>query len=149
MLVRCVDNMCTFNMELEEHWWRIINMEILSKAGVIINPDKIQFVEWTVDFTGFRVTEETVEPLPKYIESIRQFLMPRSTTDIRSWFGLINQAMHYSKLRAMVEPFWKFLSPKVKFEWNESLERAFQESKETIIEAIVKVSRYLISRRPA
>ena len=65
-----------------------------------------------MDFAGFRIKADSVEPLPKYLDAIREFPTPASLTDIRSWFGLVNQVSHYAQLRDMMEPFRKFLSPK-------------------------------------
>ncbi len=56
-----------------------------------------------------------MKPLPKYLNAIQDFPMPASTTDIRSWFGLINQVANYAQLRDIVAPFKPFLSPKVHF----------------------------------
>ena len=83
-------------------------------TGIVINPEKFQFSQSTVDFAGFRISNNNVEPLPKYIDAIRQFPTPENITDIRRWF----------------------LSPKVPFEWDEELESAFTRSKNGIIEAI-------------
>jgi len=74
--------------------------------------------------------------LPKYLDSIRNFPTPKSATDIRSWFGLINQVANYAKLRTVMAPFRDFLSPKCKFMWTEKLNQSFNESKEIIIDAI-------------
>ena len=57
-------------------------------------------------------------------------------TDIRSWFGLVNQVSHYAQLRDMVEPFRKFLSPREKFYWDDELNSIFEASKSLILEAI-------------
>ena len=87
----------------EEHWWRTIDYLILQ--GRILNPDKFRFALRTVDFAGFRITEQSIEPLPKYLDAIRDFPTPTSITDIRSWFGLVNQVSHYAQLRDLVAPF--------------------------------------------
>ncbi len=70
------------------------------------------------------------------MDAILQFPTPKTTTDIRSWFGLVNQVAHYAQLRDMLEPFRRFLSPKVPFEWNEELDSVFAKSKESIVNAI-------------
>ena len=102
----------------------------------MLNPDKFQFAEKSVDFTGFRVSESTIEPLPKYLDAIKDFPSPTSTTDIRSWFGLVNQVSNYAQLRDSTAPFKPFLCPRCKFSWSTELESTFQASKEAIIEAI-------------
>ena len=102
----------------------------------MLNPDKFQFAEKSVDFAGFRVSDSTIEPLPKYLDAIKDFPSPTSTTDIRSWFGLVNQVSNYAQLRDSMAPFKPFLSPRCKFSWSPELESTFQASKEAIIEAI-------------
>ena len=97
---RCVDNTIFFDSELEYHWWQTI--DFLSKfgnAGIILNPKKFQLCQKSVDFAGFRISDKRIEPLPNYLDSIRNFPSPKSATDIRSWFGLINQVANYAKLR--------------------------------------------------
>ena len=136
---RCVDDTIHFDENLEKHWWRTINfLIIVGQAGIVLNPDKFQFAEKTVDFAGFRISESTIEPLPKYLDAIRQFPTPTSTTDIRSWFGLVNQVTNYAQLRDIMAPFKPFLSPKCKFTWNERLDLAFQRSKKIIIDEIYR-----------
>ena len=101
-----------------------------------MNPDKFQFAKKSVDFAGFRVSDSSIEPLPKYLDAIRDFPSPTSTTDIRSWFGLVNQVANYAQLRNVMAIFKPFLSPHCKFSWSHELEEAFQQSKEAIISAI-------------
>ena len=138
-LIRCVDDSLLHDPEesLEEHWWRVMEfLEVAGHAGIVLNPSKFQFSQVDADFAGFRITEDTVEPLPKYLEAILNYPTPQNITDIRSWFGLVNQVAHYAKLCDMMEPFRSFLSPKVPFEWNSELDRAFEESKKSIVKAI-------------
>ena len=134
---RCVDDSLLHDQDLETHWWRAIDfLELCGRAGIVLNPEKFQFSQSTVDFAGFRISNDTVEPLPKYLDAIRGFPTPRSLTDIKSWFGMVAQVAHYARLRDMLEPFRKFLSPKVKFEWNQELDNTFEETKLRIVEAI-------------
>ena len=134
---RCVDDCLLHDDDIESHWWRVIELlELTGRSGIVINPEKFQFAQSTVDFAGFRISQDSVEPLPKYIDAIEGFPQPQNITDIRSWFGLVNQVSHYGQLRDMMEPYRKFLSPKVKFEWTPELSGIFEESKAQIIEAI-------------
>ncbi|XP_048589654.1 uncharacterized protein LOC125573262 [Nematostella vectensis] len=134
---RCVDDTIHYDTDLEQHWWRSIDfLTCVGQSGIVLNPDKFQFAEKCVDFAGFRVSDSTIEPLPKYLDAIRDFPTPESTTDIRSWFGLVNQVANYAQLRETMAPFKPFLSPRCKFTWSPDLESAFQESKEAIVQAI-------------
>ena len=134
---RCIDDTIFYDNDLEGHWWRVIDFLIrVGRSGVVLNPDKFQFSQKVVSFAGFKVSSERVEPLPKYLDAIRSFPRPRNATDIRSWFGLVNQLASYAQLRKMLEPFRPFLSPRVRFYWDEDLDRAFSESKVAIVNAI-------------
>ena len=134
---RCVDDTIHYDSDLEQHWWKTIDfLTQVGQAGIVLNPDKFQFAERSVDFAGFRVSDSTIEPLPKYLDAIRDFPSPISTMDIRSWFGLVNQVANYAQLRGIMEPFKPFLSPQCKFSWSLQLEEAFQLSKDAIICAI-------------
>ena len=134
---RCIDDTVFYDNNLEEHWWRTIDfLSLVGRAGIVLNQDKFQFAQQTVDFAGFRVSASSVEPLPKFLDAIREFPTPANITDIRSWFGLINQVANYAQLRDHLAPFKPFLSPKRKFEWSSELEEAFVASKHAIINAI-------------
>ena len=148
---RCVDDSLLHDNEeqLEDHWWRVMDyIELCGNAGIVLNPEKFQFSQTKVNFAGFHLTKNSVEPLPKYLNAIRNFPAPKNITDIRSWFGLVNQLSHYSQLRDMMAPFRKFLSPKEKFTWSPELDTIFEESKSKIIDAIKEgVKIFDISRR--
>ena len=134
---RCVDDTIHYDTALEQHWWRTIDfLTRVGQAGIVLNPDKFQFAQKTVDFAGFRVSDSSIEPLPKYLDAIRDFPTPTSTTDIRSWFGLVNQVGNYAQLRDTMAPFKPFLIPRHKFSWSAEMDNAFQASKEAIITAI-------------
>ena len=134
---KCVDDAVIWDTELEEHWWRAIDFLILvGTNGVVLNESKLQFAQRIIDFAGFRVTDEKLEPAEKFLNAIRDFPTPSNISGVRSWFGLVHQVAHYNQLIDMMEPFRHLLSPKTKFEWSEELDLIFQKSKEAIIEAI-------------
>ena len=136
---RVVDDTLHYDEDLETHWWRTIELLTLAgKSGIIFNPEKFQFGQREVDFAGFRVTEDRIDPLPKYFSAIRDFPTPKSTTDIRSWFGLVNQVANYAQLRDIMAPFRPFLSERHPFYWNMELDESFIASKDAIIAAIRK-----------
>ena len=134
---RCVDDTIHYDDDLEAHWWRTIDLlHTIGAAGAVLNPEKFQFAKREVDFAGFRITESSIEPLPKYIDAIRTFPTPKCTKDIRSWFGLVNQVSNYAQIRDFMSIFRPFLSPRYKFFWSSVLDKAFEESKEFIIQSI-------------
>ena len=138
-VTKCVDDVMLYDdiADLEGHWKRV--MEYIGKvghSGVVLNPDKFQFAVEEVDFTAFRITKTDVKPLPKYIKAIEDFPRPRNISDVRSWFGLVNQVAHYGQLVGAMAPFKSLLSPKTPFQWSDQLEESFVNSKKAIILAI-------------
>ena len=136
---RCVDNTVFWDdgNVIEDHWWRNIEfLEICGHNGIVLNPNKFQCCRKEIEFAGFKVTGTTVEPLPKFIDAIRNFPTPSNVTDIRAWFGLTNQVAHYAQLRELVEPMRPLQKKNARFEWTSDLDQAFQASKEKIVQAI-------------
>ena len=136
---RCVDDTIHYDSDLVKHWMRTIKFLItVGQSGIVLNHDKFFFARKEVDFAGFRISDTTIEPQPKYLDAIRNFPTPTSITDIRSWFGLVNQVSNYAKLCDIMAPFKPFLSPKCSFNWTSELDAAFEASKISIVEAIHK-----------
>ena len=91
-----MDDTALWDTDLEEHWWRIVDyLVLLGNAGIILNPEKFQFSQKQIDFAGFRLTEDEVKPLPKYLNAIQDFPRPKSVKHIRAWFGLINHGVSF------------------------------------------------------
>ena len=134
---RCVDDTIHYYTDLERQWWRTIDLLTrVGQAGIVLNPVKFQFAQREVDFAGFRVSDTAIEPLLKYLDAIRDFPSPTSTTDIRSWFGLVNQVVNYVQLCDIMAPFKPFLSLRCKFKRSPDMEEAFRASTKVIIQAI-------------
>ena len=69
-MVRCVDDSLLHDKDLEEHWWRDITfLELAGNGGIVLNAEKFQFSQTTVDFAGFRIADENVEPLSKHLDA--------------------------------------------------------------------------------
>ena len=48
---RCVDNTVYFDEDLEQHWWRTIDLFLkVGSSSIVLNPDKFQFAKREVDF---------------------------------------------------------------------------------------------------
>ena len=108
----------------------------LWKERYYSQPRKTTICPEICGFRWLRISESLIEPLPKYIDAVRDFPTPKSITDIRSWFGLVKQLSNYAQLRDLMQPFRQFLSPKIPFEWTDDLQGRFEESKRAIIDAI-------------
>ena len=102
-------------------------------GGCTFNPNKFQFGQKEVNFLGFLVTEDGVKTTNQFRESILNFPPPQNTTDVRSWFGCVNQVSYSFASAPLMAPFRHLLSSKVPFEWSEELQTAFEASKKEIL----------------
>ena len=109
---------------------------MVGKAGIVLNPNKFLFAWRDVKFTSFHISDNTIDPLPKYFNAMHDFPMLPSTMDFRSWFGLVNQITNYTQLQDHMKPFWPFLSPCCMFLWDEKLDDTFKQLNLAIINTI-------------
>lgn len=88
---KCIDDALLWSSSITEAFHHAASwLDICAREGVVLNIKKYKFAQRTVEFAGFTITESCVKPAPKYTASISEFPRPRSISDIRSWFGLIN-----------------------------------------------------------
>ena len=134
---KCIDDTLLWADTIEQSFNQAIEwLDICGKNGIILNPEKFVFAKSSVDFAGFTITDESVKPAAKYLSAIQQFPTPANLTDIRSWFGLINQVAYAFGSANVMKPFRKLLKGGEKFHWDEELEKIFQQSKSVIIRQI-------------
>ena len=134
---RCVDDTILWSNSIEENFYRTCEyLSLVGAHGITINPDKFNFGKEELEYLGFWLTKESVEPGEKLLHSIRDFPRPRDVTGIRAWFGLVEQcAYSFSKCEVMA-PFKPLLSPSAAFRWDEDLQEAFDQAKDKIIESV-------------
>ena len=111
-------------------------LDICGRNGIVLNPEMFVFSAHTVDFAGFTITMTDLRPCSRYLEAIRDFPEPRNITDVKSWFGLINQVAYAISMAERMHPFWKLLINGERFTWSPELEDIFHESKDVIIQEI-------------
>ena len=111
-------------------------LDICGRHGITFNPEKFRFAQDDIEFAGFEITNDTVRPCKKYNRAISDFPTPQNLTDVRSWFGLVNQVSYAFSMTDVMLPFRELLKPSNKFHWDDTLQQAFQKSKLTIIDEI-------------
>ena len=134
---KIVDDIITWSDTIEGAFLRICSLlSHCNKHGMVFSPQKFRFARREVEFAGFLITENGIKPAAKYTESIRNFPTPKNITEVRSWYGLINQVDYCFCKTEIMAPFRHLLSPGNDFVWTGELEKAFVASKNKIIELI-------------
>ena len=137
---RCVDDSLLYDDNIEQSFWHTFHyLKKCADNGILFNQEKFQFGQEEVKFTGFLISMNGYRPGPKLVEAIRDFPTPRNVTDMKSWFGLVNQVSYTFSQAELMAPFRDLLSTKPqKFYWDNSLDELFKESKEEILRHVLE-----------
>ena len=135
----CVDDTILFDDNIEQNFNNVCEfLTTGANGGCTFNPKKFQFGEEEVEFLGFLITKSGVKTTQKFRDSILNFPTPQNITDVRSWFGCINQVSYSFASAPIMSPFRHLLSSKVPFAWSEELQMAFEASKQEIVDQCEK-----------
>lgn len=111
-------------------------LDTCGHGGVIGNPDKFSLGKLETDIASFHVGDTSIGPCESFLEAIRNFPVPKNTTDIRSFYGLVNQVSYAFSSTTRMKPFRDFLKPHVTFQWNDEMQQLFEEAKSRIIQEV-------------
>ena len=146
---KCIDDALIWADTLEENFYRTVEwLDICGRNGITLNPDKFQFGKDEVEFAGFDIGLQDVRPAKHLSDAIRNFPTPKSITDIRSWFGLVNQVAYTISMTETMKPFRNLLKPNSLFEWTTDLDSAFEYSKARILQEMEEGVKIFSKDRP-
>lgn len=147
--IKVIDDTLLWEDTLEKSFFQACKwLDICGRNGITLNPNKFVLGADVVEFSGFEITPDSVRPCKKFLQAITDFPTPTNITDIRSWFGLINQVTYAFSMTEKMLPFRDLLKPKTIFHWDEHLEKLFQDSKQKIVDEIEEGVRIFDKSRP-
>ena len=101
--------------------------------GVTLNVTKAQHMQQHVRFAGFEVTEGGYRIDPELLQAIAAFPTPQTLTDLRSFFGLVNQIASFSEeVAEHMEPLRHLLSSRRIFSWDSCHQSAFEKARQAL-----------------
>ena len=122
---------------IEKAFWHTFDhLKHCADNGVVFNPDKFIFAAETADFAGFELNTTGFRPSKHLIEAVKNFPIPKSVTDIRAWFGIVNQVSYAFSQNELMQPFRCLLEKNQRYYWDETLQHKFEESKREIVRQI-------------
>ena len=146
---KCVDDALLWADTLADSYFQAVEwLDVCGRNGVTLNPDKFVLGADVVEFAGFEITPDSVRPCKKYLQAILDFPTPKNITDVRSWFGLVNQVSYAFSMTAKMLPFRQLLKPTTAFTWDDALQSAFDESKAIIANEIEEGVRIFDPSKP-
>ena len=105
-MTKIVDDSLLWDNSIEDTFWHTLEyIELCGKNGIVFNPKKFKFAMDKINFAGFNITPTGLCPSECLMDAIIHFAIPTNITDVRSWFGLINQAAYSFSLTDEMLPF--------------------------------------------
>ena len=131
-----LDDIVIYSESMDQHLHHL--REVLSrlkKAGLTVNPSKVNFAVKQFSFLGHIVSADgKVSIDPERTRAIREFLPPRDTKGIARFLGMINYFHKYiPHLADIAAPLNALRKKGAKFEWTPQHQSAFEKLKESII----------------
>ena len=143
---KCVDDALLWADNIEHAFWQAVEwLEVTDSSGITLNPGKFAFAKDTVDVAGFEISTDSVRPCAKHRKAISEFPTPKNITDVRAWFGIVNQVSYAFSMADRMRPFRDLLKPSTPFHWDDSLD---VEPKQVIIDEIREGVRISDTSRP-
>ena len=149
---KCVDDTLLYDDSVEGAFWHTYDyLALCAEKGITLKPEKFAFCRREVEFVGFHLSWDSYKPTEDRLAAIRAFEMPvqPSITDIRSWFGFVNQIAPFLATAPVMAPFRDLLKkPKGRVYWDAQLQQKLHQAKETVCQLAKDGLAYYDRSRP-
>ena len=123
-----IDDVLVAGATTQEHDERLAAvMDVLSAAGLFLNPSKAQCCLGQVQYLGHLISHDSISPLPEYMHKLAAYTKPSTCRQIRRLMGAANWVADFlPNLRAVMRPFQELSGRKGRFVWNDEHETAWE-----------------------
>ncbi|GJV49409.1 putative reverse transcriptase domain-containing protein [Tanacetum coccineum] len=127
--------LCSKNKQEHEEHLKII-LELLKKEELYAKFSKCEFWIPKVQFLGHVIDNKGIHVDPAKIKSVKDWASPKTPTEIRQFLGLAGYYRRFIEgFSKIAKPMTKLTQKKVKFEWGDKQEAAFQLLKQKLCSA--------------
>ena len=93
-----LDDIIVFSDNPKEHLRRLSGVFAkLDKAGLKLKPNKCEFFKTKITYLGHIVSSKGIETDPKKVEAVKNWTVPKTVTDVRSFLGFTNHYRRFIK----------------------------------------------------
>ncbi|GJW79736.1 putative reverse transcriptase domain-containing protein [Tanacetum coccineum] len=123
-----IDDILIYSKNKQEHEEHLkLILELLKKEELYAKFSKCEFWIPKVQFLGHVIDSQGIHVDPAKIESIKDWASPKSPTEIHQFLGLAGYYRRFIEgFLKIAKPMTKLTQKKVKFEWGDKQETAFQ-----------------------
>jgi hypothetical protein len=134
------DILITSNGTYEDHLQKLdIVLSRLEKAGFRANVRKCFFAKGELEYLGYWLTRDGIQPQPKKVEAILRLQSPKTKRQLRHFLGMVNFYRDMWKRRShLLAPLTALVSGKSSaLNWKEEHQQAFEAVKSAIAENVM------------
>ena len=128
------------NGSFEDHCAKLNEvLKRLVKAGFRANVRECVFAQDELEYLGYQLKRDGLQPQPKKVEAILRISPPKNKRQLRHFLGMVNYYRDMWRHRShILAPLTSLVSTTVPFKWTEEHQKAFDEmkrvmSKETLL----------------
>ena len=100
-----LDDIIVFSDSPSEHLHRLrCVFAKLDKAGLKLKPNKCEFFKTRITYLGHIVSSKGIETDPKKVQVVKNWTIPKTVTDVRSFLGFTNYYRRFIKGYAKRKP---------------------------------------------
>ncbi|GJS78008.1 putative reverse transcriptase domain-containing protein [Tanacetum coccineum] len=130
-----IDDILIYSKSKQEHEEHLkLILELLKKEELYTNFSKCEFWIPKVQFLGHVIDSKGIHVDPVKIESIKDWASPKTATEIRQFLGLAGYYRRFIEgFSNIAKSMTKLTQKKVKFDWGDKQESAFQLLKQKLV----------------
>lgn len=109
-------------------------LELLVKAGLTIKLSKCEFGRRKIEYLGYVISEQGIEPGTRKLDAINRYPVPNDIHELRRFLGMASFFRRFIRNYAsIVAPLTKLTRKGQIFQWNEEQNDAFVEVKRSLM----------------
>jgi RNase H-like domain found in reverse transcriptase/Reverse transcriptase (RNA-dependent DNA polymerase)/Integrase zinc binding domain/Integrase core domain len=122
-----IDDVVIFSKDIQSHVNSIDKVfKRLNDVNLTIRLEKCTFAASEVNYLGHVISSRGLFPDPKKVEAIKNYLVPKSATEVRSFIGLAGYYRRFIfNFADVAKPLTLLTRQDVKFHWSEECQDAF------------------------
>ena len=135
-----IDDLCVFSDSVEEGMRRLRAIfDKLRSANMKLRPSKCKLLQTKVEYLGSVVSKDGISVANRIIDAVVNFKRPSDPKGVMRFAGLANfYREHVQNFSEIMFPLTNLTKKKVKWEWTDECEAAFQKMKTCLTTAPVR-----------
>ena len=123
----------------EDHLQKLESvLEILDEHGLRCNAEKSTFCTDSIEYLGYWITREGIQPMPNKVTAIHEMQPPTTRKQLRRFIGLVNYYRDmWPKRSELLAPLTDLTSKNKPFKWKEHHQKAFEAVKQAIVKDVM------------